>query len=60
MGLPPSFLLAFHWIDIEVEYVATTSTLVGAEGTNVCVMAGKNKVSKLVCLEFTEVSDWVN
>ena len=45
---------------MEVEYVDITSTLVGAEGTNVCVMAGKNKVSKLVCLEFAEVSDWAN
>ena len=38
MGLPPSFLLSFHWTDIEVEDVASTDTMVGA---NVCVMVGK-------------------
>ena len=37
MGLPPSFLLAFHWTDMEVEDVPSTDTMVGAEGTNVCV-----------------------
>ena len=37
MGLPPSFLLAFHWTDREVEEVASTDTMVGAEGANVCV-----------------------
>ena len=36
MGLPPSFLLAFHWTDTEVEDVASTDTVVGAEGANVC------------------------
>ena len=37
MGLPPSFLLDSHWMDMEVEDVASTSTMVGAEGANVCV-----------------------
>ena len=46
---------------MEVEFVAITSTLVDAEGTNVCVcvMAGKNntdKVSKLVSSELAEIS----
>ena len=41
MGLPPSFLLPFHSTDIEVEDVALTHTMVGAEGANVCVMVGK-------------------
>ena len=41
MGLPPSFLLAFHWMDMEVEDVASTDTMVGAEGANVCTMVGK-------------------
>ena len=41
MGLPPSFLLAFHLTDIEVNDVALTDTMVGAEGANVCVMVGK-------------------
>ena len=36
MGLPPSFLLADHWTDMEVEDVASTDTMVGAEGANVC------------------------
>ena len=35
MGLPPSFLLAFHWMDMEVGDVASTDTMVGAEGANV-------------------------
>ena len=37
MGLPPSCLLAFHWTDMEVEDVASTDTMVGAEDANVCV-----------------------
>ena len=37
MGLPPSFLLAFHWTDMEVEEVASTDTMVGEEGANVCI-----------------------
>ena len=41
MGLPPSFLLAAHWTDMEVEDVASTDTTVGAEGANVCVMVGE-------------------
>ena len=41
MGLPLSFLLAFHSTDIEVEDFASTDTMVGAEGANVCVMVGK-------------------
>ena len=41
MGLPPSFLLAFHWTDIEVEDFASTDTMVGAEGANMCVMVVK-------------------
>ena len=41
IGLPPSFSLAAHWTDMEVEDVASTDTMVGAEGANVCVIAGK-------------------
>ena len=41
MGLPPSFLLVFHWMDMEVEDVVSTDTTEGAEGANVCVMVGK-------------------
>ena len=41
MGLPPSLLLPFHWMDIEVEDVASTDTMVGAEGANACVLVGK-------------------
>ena len=41
MELPPSFLLAFHWTDMEVEDVASTDTTVAAEGANVCVIVGK-------------------
>ena len=37
MGLPPSLLLAFHRTDMEVEEVASTDTMVGAEGANVCI-----------------------
>ena len=40
MGLPPSFVLAFHWTDM-VEDVASTDTMVGAEGANGCMMVGK-------------------
>ena len=36
MGLSPPFFLAFHWTDMEVEDVAWTDTVVGAEGTSVC------------------------
>ena len=43
MGLPPSFLLAFHWTDREVEDVASTDTMVGGEGANVCVIGAKSK-----------------
>ena len=39
MGLPPSLALAAHWTDMEVEDVAMTTPMVGAEGgTNVCVI----------------------
>ena len=48
MGLPPSFLLAFHWTDMEVEDAASTETMVGAEGANVCVIAGKYMMGDLV------------
>ena len=41
MGLPPFFLLTLHWTVMEVEDVASTETMVGAEGANVCVMVGK-------------------
>ena len=44
MGLPPSLVHAAHFTDMEVEDVASTAKMVGAEGTNVCVMASKNKV----------------
>ena len=43
MGLPPSFLHAFHWTDREVEEVASADTMVGGEGANVCVIADKSK-----------------
>ena len=36
-----SITLAFHWTDMEVKDVASTDTMVGAEGGNVCVMVGK-------------------
>ena len=38
MGQPPSVEHAFHWTDMEVEDVASTDTMVGAESANVCVM----------------------
>ena len=50
MGRLPSFLLAFHSTDIEVEDVASTDTMVGAEGANVCVMIGKYMISKCLNL----------
>ena len=45
MGVPPSFLLAFHWTDIEMEDIASTDTMVGADGANVCVMVGNSSKS---------------
>ena len=44
MELPPSLVHATHFTDMEVEDVASTAKMVGAEGTNVCVIASKNKV----------------
>ena len=41
MGLPPSFVHASHFTDREVEDVASTDTMVDAEGPNVCVMVNK-------------------
>ena len=41
MGLPPSFLLAFHWTDMVAEDFASTDAMVGAEGASLCVMVGK-------------------
>ena len=46
MGLPPSFLLALHWMDMEVDDIASTDTMVGAEGANVCVIVSKYMMSK--------------
>ena len=43
MGLPPSFLLAFHWTDMEVEDIASTYKMVGAEGANVRVCDDRQK-----------------
>ena len=48
MGLPPSLVHAAHFTDMEVEDVASTAKMVGAEGTNVCVMVGKSSVQNLV------------
>ena len=45
MGLPPSFLLAFHWTDMEVEDVASTDTMVGAEGANANVCDSRASIS---------------
>ena len=42
MGLPPSLVHAAHFTDMEVDDVASTAKMVGAEGTNVCVMASKS------------------
>ena len=47
MGLPPSLVHAAHFTDMEVEDVASTAKMVGAEGTNVCVMASKSSVDRL-------------
>ena len=44
MGLPPSLVHAAHFTDREVEDVSSTAKMVGAEGTNVCVMVGKSCV----------------
>ena len=44
MGLPPSLVHAAHFTDMEVEDAASTAKMVGAEGTNVCVMASKSSV----------------
>ena len=41
MGLPPSLVHAAHFTDMEVD-VASTAKIVGAEGTNVCVIASKS------------------
>ena len=38
---------AAHFADMEVEDVASTDTMVGAEGANVCVMAGRYMMGKL-------------
>ena len=43
MELPPSLVHAAHFTDMEVEEVASTAKIVGAEGTNVCVMASKQE-----------------
>ena len=43
MGLPLSFLLAFHWTNMEVEVVASTDTMVGADGTNGCMIGDESK-----------------
>ena len=49
MGLPPSLVHAAHFTYMEVEDVASTEsdTMVGADGANVCVMAGKYMMGKL-------------
>ena len=47
MKLPPSLVHAAHFTDMEVEEVASTDTMVGAEGTNVCVMVGKDMMGDL-------------
>ena len=44
MELPPSLVYAAHFTDMEVEDVASTAKIVGAEGTNVCVMASRSSV----------------
>ena len=43
MELPPSLVHAAHFTHREVEDVASTDTMVGAAGTNVCVMGGNYK-----------------
>ena len=48
MELPPSLVHTAHFRDMEVEEVASTAKMVGAAGTNVCVMVGKSSVQKLV------------
>ena len=47
MELPPSLVHAAHFTDMEVEDVASTDTMVGADGANVCVMAGKYMMGDL-------------
>ena len=42
MELPPLLVLAAHFTDMEVEDVASAAKMVGAAGTNVCVMVSKN------------------
>ena len=48
MGLPPSLVHAAHFTDMEVEDVASTAKIVGAEGTNMCVMASKSSVDQIL------------
>ena len=46
MELPPSLVHAAHFTVMEVEDVASTAKMVGAEGTNECVMASKSSVDQ--------------
>ena len=46
MELPPSLVHAAHFTDIEVEDVASTAKMVGAAGTNVCVMTSENSIDQ--------------
>ena len=46
MELPPSLVHAAHFADMEVEDVDSTAKMVGAAGTNVCVMTSKGSVDQ--------------
>ena len=46
MELPPSLAPAAHFTDMDVEDVASTAKMVGAAGTNVCVMASKSSADQ--------------
>ena len=46
MELPPSLVQAAHFTDMEMDDVASTAKIVGAAGTNVCVMTSKSSVDQ--------------
>ena len=43
IGQPPLLVISSHLTSIEVEDVASTDTVVGAEGAKVCVIAERDE-----------------